>query len=175
MLIKANANDMQQTLNHITQKWKIVAPHRPLEYHFLDDDFQKMYEAETRIGKVFSVFSVITILLACLGLFGLSSYVIRQRMKEIGIRKILGASIQQIVYTLSGSFIKLVFISFIITIPLVWYLMDIWLKDFAYRIEIEWWMFGTAGVLAVIIAFITISYQTIKAALMNPVKSLKTE
>lgn len=175
MLIKTKANSMQETLDFLAQKWKLVAPHRPLEYHFMDDDFQKMYEAETRIGKVFSVFSIITILLACLGLFGLSSYVIRQRMKEIGIRKVLGASIAQIVYTLSGSFIKLVIISFIITIPLVWYLMGAWLKDFAYRIDLEWWMFGIAGVLAIAIAFITISFQTIKAALMNPVKSLKTE
>lgn len=175
MLIKTKAVDMQQTLSFIAQKWKVIAPHRPLEYHFMDDDFQKMYEAETRIGKVFSVFSVITIVLACLGLFGLSSYVIRQRMKEIGIRKVLGASIQQIIFTLSGSFIRLVFISFLITIPLVWYLMSLWLEDFAYRIDVEWWMFGIAGILSIAVTFATVSYQAIKAALVNPVKSLKTE
>jgi putative ABC transport system permease protein len=156
-------------------KWKQLAPHRPFEYRFMDDDFKKLYDSELRTSKVFNIFSAIAILLACLGLFGLSAYSARQRIKEIGIRKVLGASASNITFLLSNSFLKLVIVAFFIAIPLAWFVMDKWLQDFAYRIHISWWMFGLAGFMALAIAMLTVSFQAIKAALANPVKSLRTE
>ena len=134
-----------------------------------------MYRTEQRVGKIALIFSVLAIFIACLGLFGLATFIAEQRTKEIGIRKVLGASVQGIVQMLSKDFIKLVAIAFVCATPLAWWAMHHWLQDFAYRISIEWWMFVTAGAGALIIALMTVSFQAIKAAIANPVKSLRTE
>lgn len=175
MMIKVSANDLPKTISFIQDKWKTLAPHRPFDYHFMDEDFNKLYSSEIRTGKVFNIFSGIAILLACLGLFGLSSFSARQRMKELGIRKVLGASIGNIFILLSGGFIKLVVIAYCIALPAVWYAMHIWLKDFAYRIQLSWWMFALTGVIVMAITLFTVSFQSIHAAIVNPVKSLRTE
>jgi putative ABC transport system permease protein len=134
-----------------------------------------MYRTEQRVGKIALTFSMLAIFIACLGLFGLATFIAEQRTKEIGIRKVLGASVQGIVQLLSKDFIKLVAIAFVIAAPLAWWAMHTWLQDFAYRINIEWWMFAAAGFSALFIALITVSFQAIRAAIMNPVKSLRTE
>ena len=175
LIVKVSGQDLSQTIAFLQKKWKQVAPHRPFEYRFMDDDFNKLYDSEIRTAKVFNIFSAIAILLACLGLFGLSAYSAKQRIKEIGIRKVLGASAGNITLLLSNSFIKLVLVAFVIACPIAWFVMDKWLQDFAYRINISWWMFVLAGILAVLIAVITVSFQAIKAAVANPVKSLRTE
>ena len=175
LIVKVSGNNLSQTIAFMESKWKQLAPHRPFEYRFMDEDFNNLYESELRIAKVFNIFSAIAILLACLGLFGLSAYSARQRIKEIGIRKVLGASAGNITFLLSNSFLKLVIVAFFIAIPLAWFVMDKWLQDFAYRIHISWWMFGLAGIMALAIALLTVSFQAIKASLTNPVKSLRTE
>jgi putative ABC transport system permease protein len=134
-----------------------------------------MYKSEQRIGKIVLIFSVLAILIACLGLFGLSTFIAEQRTKEIGIRKVLGASVSTIVQLLSKDFMILVAIAFFIAAPVAWWGMNNWLTDFAYRISIDWWIFALAAGLALGIALATMSFQAIKAALMNPVKSLRTE
>jgi putative ABC transport system permease protein len=145
----------------------------PFSYRFLDESFNDLYRSEQRIGKIVLTFSILAIFIACLGLFGLAAFVAEQRSREIGIRKVLGASVQGIVELLSREFMLLVLISFLIAIPLGWYFMNKWLQDFAYRIQISWWVFAVAGVLAFVIALFTISFQAIRAALANPVKSLR--
>jgi len=145
------------------------------EYRFLDDAFDAQYRVENRLSKIFETFTFITIFIACLGLFGLATFSASQRRKEIGIRKVLGASVISIISIVSGNFIKPVLISIIIAIPLAWYVMNNWLQDFAYRIRIGWWIFLVAGSIAIIISLITVSFQSIKAAMANPVKSLRTE
>lgn len=149
--------------------------HYPFVYQFLDDNFDQLYKKDTRLGKMFGGFTLLAILIASLGLFGLAAYTTEQRRKEIGVRKVLGATVANIVTLLSKDYIKLVFFGFVIAVPLAWYTMNRWLEDFVYRISIEWWMLALAGLLAAIIALLTVSYQSVKAALMNPVKSLKTE
>ena len=141
----------------------------------MNQHFDRQYKSDILFGKVFGFFAMLAILVACLGLLGLSSYNVLQRTKEIGVRKVLGANISSIVVLLSKDFLKLVVISSLIAFPLAWFAMDYWLQDFASRIEIKWWVFVLAGFSALIIALVTVSFQSIKAALMNPVKSLKTE
>ncbi|MEP7373280.1 MAG: ABC transporter permease [Chitinophagaceae bacterium] len=175
LIVKVSGQNLSQTIAFLQDKWKQTATLRPFEYRFMDEDFNKLYDSETRTAKVFNIFSAIAILLACLGLFGLSAYSAKQRIKEIGIRKVLGASAGNITVLLSNSFIKLVLVAFVIACPIAWFVMDKWLQDFAYRINISWWMFGLAGLLALLIALITVSFQAIKAAIANPVKSLRTE
>jgi putative ABC transport system permease protein len=175
MFFKINTSNMAQLISQIEAKWKKIAPEMPFSYSFLNESFDEMYRTEQRIGKVALIFAFLTILLACLGLFGLVTYMTEQRIKEIGIRKVLGASIPSIVGMLSKDFLKLVLISICIASPIAYYGMKQWLQDFAYRIDIEWWIFVLTGVSAIAIALLTVSYQAIKAALMNPVKSLKTE
>jgi putative ABC transport system permease protein len=148
---------------------------QPFLYSFMDDDFNKLYQSEQHTGQLFIYFSFFAILIACLGLFGLVTYAAEQRTREIGIRKVLGASVIGIVSLLSKDFLKLVFIAVIIATPIAWLLMNKWLRDFAYRIDISWQVFVLAALLATIIAIITVGFQAIKAALVNPVKSLKTE
>lgn len=152
-----------------------MAPEMPFSYQFLDESFDQMYRAEQRVGKVALTFAILTILIACLGLFGLVTYMAEQRTKEIGIRKVLGASVPNIVRLLSSEFLILVVVSVVIASPIAYYAMSQWLTEFAYRIEISWWMFLTAGILAICIALLTVSFQAIRAALMNPVNSLKSE
>jgi putative ABC transport system permease protein len=175
LLVKVSGQNLPETISLLESKWKQLVPYLPFEYRFMDDDYAKLYQSELRLGMVMNVFSGIAITLACLGLFGLSSYVVRQRNKEIGIRKILGASLLQIVGLLSGNFTKLIVAAIVIASPLAYWLMNQWLLDFAYHIEIQWWVFAISGVSAVAIALLTVSVHTVRAALTNPASSLKTE
>ena len=145
------------------------------EYQFLDETYDRMYRADQRTGQLFQFFAGIAIIVCCLGLFGLAAFTAEQRTKEIGVRKVLGASVASIVALLSKDFLKYVLIAIVLASPIAWYVMNRWLQDFAYRIDIEWWVFALAGLLAVGIALLTVSFQSIRAALMNPVKSLRSE
>lgn len=175
MMIKISGADLAGTISFLGNKWKTLAAHRPFEYHFMDEDFSKLYDAENRVAKVFNIFSGISILLACLGLFGLSAFAAKQRMKELSVRKVLGASVADIILILSGKFVKMIFLAFLIAIPLIWISMNAWLSDFYYRIHIKWWMFALAGASALSVAMLTVSIQAIRAAVANPIKSLRTE
>ena len=172
---KVNTADIKQLISNIESKWKIMAPGMPFSYQFMDESFDNMYRVEQRTGKLGLTLAVIAILIACLGLFGLVTYTAEQRIKEIGVRKVLGATINNIITMLSKDFMILVLIASALAIPLAWWAMNRWLQDFAYRINIDWWIFIAAGAIAFLIAFITVSSQAIKAALANPVKSLRTE
>ena len=173
--IKVAGNNLPSTIKAIQSKWNQIIPNRPFEYTFLDESFDKQYRAEDRFGNLFFYFAILAIFISCLGLLGLASYSTLQRTKEIGVRKVLGASIPDIVNLLSKEFLKLVLLAFIIAVPVAWIFMNKWLHDFAYRTNLAWWMFLFAGIAAVIIALATISFQAIKAAVANPVKSLRTE
>lgn len=173
--VRVQSNDFKESIAKIEERWKLRAGRTPLNYQFLDDAFDNMYRTEQRIGKVFISFAVLAILIACLGLFGLATFTAEQRTKEIGVRKVLGASIWSIVRLLSKDFLKLVCLAFVIASPLAYYAMSTWLKDFAFRTDISLWIFVVSGTSALTISLLTVSYQAIKAALMNPVKSLKTE
>jgi putative ABC transport system permease protein len=175
IIAHVDTKDVSKVLPFIEAKWKTLVPDEPFSYTFLNEDFQTSYSADARTARIVNAFTVISILISCLGLFGLAAFAAQQRIKEIGVRKVLGASVGSIVTLLSGDFMKLVLVSLVIATPLTWYVMSKWLQDFAYSISIEWWMFILAGVLAVVIALITVSSQAIKAALSNPVKSLKSE
>ncbi len=169
------APDIQALVKDIESQWKTMAPDMPFSYHFLDEAFDSMYRAEQRAGKVALSFSMLAIVIACLGLFGLTTYMIEQRTKEVGIRKVLGASIKGIVLLLSKDFVKLVLMAILIASPIAWWAMSKWLENFAYRIDIQWWMFALAGLAAVVIALLTVSWQAIRAAVANPVESLRDE
>lgn len=175
MSVKVAGNNMPAALAHIENTWKQFLPEIPFDYTFLDERFDDLYKSEQQQGTIFTLFSCIAIAIACLGLFGLSAFAITQRIKEIGIRKVIGASVSNIVLLLSGDFLKLVGISAVIAFPVAWYAMNNWLQDFAYRSTIAWWIFAGAGIIAVAIALFTISFQAIKAATANPVKSLRNE
>jgi putative ABC transport system permease protein len=159
----------------LEQTWKRVAPNEPFRFTFLDADLQRQYEAEQRLGRIVTIASVLSILIACLGLFGLATLAVARRTKEIGVRKVLGASVLSIVNLLAQDFLKLVGVAILIASPLAWWAMRQWLQSFAYKIDVHWWVFALAGLLAVGVAFLTVSFQSVKAALTNPVKSLKTE
>jgi len=174
--IKVDGHNVQSALNTIASTWHKFLPNTPFDYTFLDQRFQKLYDAEQQESQLFTIFSCLAIFIACLGLFGLSAFTISQRVKEIGIRKVLGANIPQIVVELSRSFMLLVMIAAAIALPTAWGLMHKWLEsNFAFRIGISWWVLLLAGITALIIAFVTISFQAVKAANANPVKSLRTE
>ena len=175
MTVHAVPGDMNALLRSLETSWHKLNPNEPFEYSFLDDDFQKNYDAENRLASIVSYFTLIAILICCLGLFGLATFSAEQRIKEIGVRKVLGASVSGIVGLLSRDFLKLVVVAILIASPLAWYIMNKWLQDFAYRINISWWVFLLAGIIAAVIAFVTISFQAIRAANANPVKSLRTE
>ena len=162
-------------ISRVENKWKAMAPGQPFNYTFMDEDFNRIYQSEKQMGKIFISFAVFAIFIACLGLFGLVTYAAEQRTKEIGIRKVLGASVSTIVSMLSKDFLKLVIISALIAFPVAWWAMNKWLQNFAYRISISWWVFLIAGVVALLIALLTVSFKAIKAALANPVESLRTE
>ena len=170
-----SSTNLPALIGQIETKWKRVAPGQPFSYSFLEDSFDAMYRAEQRIGTIALTFAILAILIACLGLFGLAAFMAEQRTKEIGVRKVLGATVFSIVGLLSKDFLRLVLIAIVIASPIAWYAMNRWLNDFAYKIDIEWWYFALAGLLAVGIAFLTVSFQSVKAALMNPVKSLRSE
>ena len=172
---KITAANIPDVLKKVESAWKSLAPNMPYSYQFMDESFSEMYRSEQRIGNIVMIFSVLAILVACLGLFGLAAFVAEQRTKEIGIRKVLGASVQGIVQLLSKDFVRLVLLSILIAVPIAWYFMHKWLQDFAYRIEISWWIFAMAGTIALFIALVTISFQAVRAALANPVRSLRSE
>jgi putative ABC transport system permease protein len=172
---RVNTANLMALMSQIEKKWKDLSPHQQFNYSFMDEDFDATYRSEQRIGTIFISFSTLAILIACLGLFGLAAYAAEQRNKEIGIRKVLGASVTTIVSMLSMDFIKLVFISILISSPIAWFVMNKWLQDFAYRVNLQWWILAIAGIVAILIAFVTISFQSIKAALANPVESLRSE
>ena len=175
LLVKLSGNDIERTIYSLGTKWKNIVSHRPFEYSFLDESYNKLYDSELRLGKLLNIFATVAILLAVLGLFGLSAYAIQQRVKEIGIRKIFGASVPNLVTLLSKDFLKLVAIASLIAFPIAWLVMNKWLEDFAYRVNIPWWIFLVAGLLTLIIALLTVSFQAIKAAFVNPVKNLRAE
>jgi putative ABC transport system permease protein len=173
--IKIGGADIPAALSHIEKTWKKFLPDAPYQFTFLDENFERLYKTEERQKTLFTIFACLAIFIACLGLFGLSAFAISQRIKEIGIRKVLGADVSTIVTLLSKDFLRLVAISAIVAFPVAWYFMNNWLQDFAYRISMPWWIFIIAGIVAAFIALITISFQAIKAAISNPVKSLRTE
>jgi putative ABC transport system permease protein len=173
--IKMNAASASKSIAHVTNVWNRFTPEYPLEYKFLDENFEEMYNSEDKLNSLLWIFTGIAVFVGCLGLFGLAAFSAERRKKEVGIRKVLGASVQGVVMLLSKDFIKLVVISLLIASPLAYYFMHDWLNDFAFRINISWWIFGIAAVGAIGIAFLTVGYQAIRSATANPVKSLRTE
>ncbi|MCG8387917.1 MAG: ABC transporter permease [Cytophagales bacterium] len=172
--VKVKPGDLVSAINTLEQTFKSHSPF-PFEYQFLEDEFDQLYKAEIRLGQAFTYFTALSLLIASLGLFGLAAFTASQRTKEIGIRKVLGASVRDIVSILSQDFVKMVTLGFFLAIPIAWYTMHNWLQNFAYHIALEWWIFVLAGFAAIIIALVTISSQSIKAALTNPVDSLRNE
>ena len=170
-----DGKNLKQTLLSIENTWQELMPKEPFNYYFLDEYFDRQYRGEERFGNLLLSFAVLAILISCLGLLGLAAYSTLQRRREIGIRKVIGASVTGIVNLLSVDFIKLVGIAFLIATPVAWYAMNSWLEGFAYKITIQWWMFALAGATASLIALLTVSFHAIKASLINPVKSLRTE
>ncbi len=175
LYVRTSANNAQQAVAAAEKQCKKYAGNIPFSYNFLDKSFEAQYKFDQRAGTLFKVFSGIAIFISCLGLFGLATYTAQVKTKEIGIRKVLGASVSGIVQLISKDFLKLVIIAIIISTPVAWWAMNKWLQGFAYRVNITWWVFALAGILALLIAFITVSFQAIKAAIANPVKSLRSE
>jgi len=175
ILVKLNSNHTQQTVAAIEQAWKNIEPDFPIRYSFLDDNFQQLFLSYVRLQKIIVFFAAIAILISVVGLFALTAFFTKQRTKEIGIRKVLGATVGHLATLVGKEFIYLVLLSFLIITPIAWWAMHKWLETFAYRINISWWMFGAAGLLVLFIALATVSFQAVKAALANPVKSLKVE
>jgi putative ABC transport system permease protein len=175
IIVKIKTAGIEGLLASFKNTWNSFNPKGPLSYNFMDDRFAAVYKTEERTGKIFSVFAIISIIIASLGLFGLSAFSIAQRTKEIGVRKVLGANVNQVVVMLSKDFLYMVLIAFVVAVPLTWFAMHQWLQEFAYRINIGWTVFALAGGIAICIAFATVSFQSIKAAIANPVKSLRTE
>jgi putative ABC transport system permease protein len=173
--VKINGRHTAEAIAFIKSKWDSVYPDYPFEYQFLDDHFNDVYKANNQVSQIVGILAGLAIFISCLGLFGLASYSAERRVKEIGVRKVLGASVQNITLMLSGNFLKLVLIANLIAWPTVWYFTYKWLQDYAFHIHIQWWIFVIAGVLSILIAFFTVSFQSIKAAVANPVKSLRSE
>ncbi len=173
--VKLNTKNIAATMDDIKKKYNSFFPGNLFDYYFLDDQFNALYKSDLLFGKVFALFAAFAIFIACLGLLGLSLFTTAQRAKEIGVRKVLGASVSNIFLLLSKDFVRLIFISFLVASPLAWYVMHGWLQGFAYRIPISWWIFPAAGLLAIVIALSTVGFQTMKAASVNPVKSLRSE
>jgi len=173
--VRIRAQNIDRAVDDVRKAWTSAFAGNPFEYFFLDEYFNQQYSNERRFGKLFTVFSILAIIIGCLGLLGLSAYTANQRIKEIGIRKVLGASVTDIATMLSKEFIKLVGIAILVATPIAWFIMNNWLQEFAYRIDIGWWVFAVAGISALFIALVTVSLQAIKAALANPVKNLRTE
>jgi putative ABC transport system permease protein len=173
--VKVDPNDLPATISAIKAKYQSFFPGNVFSYYFMDEKFNKDYEDDNLFGKVFGIFAGFAIFVACLGLLGLALFATAQRFKEIGVRKVLGASVGSIVLLLSRDFIRLVLLAILVAVPIAWYVMHHWLQNFTYRIDISAWVFVASGLLAVVIALATISFQTLRAALANPVKSLRTE
>ncbi|WP_234573175.1 ABC transporter permease [Rhodohalobacter sp. 614A] len=175
VVLQVSTDDISATLSDVEATWREVAPHRPFLFSFLDQSFDAQYQTVEKFGALFGIFTALAIFVACLGLFGLAAYAAQQRTKEIGVRKVLGATVRDIIALLSKDFVKLVCIGFVIAIPIAWYVMNQWLADFAYRIDIGWRIFAIAGAIAILVALITVSWQSLRAALMNPINSLRSE
>jgi putative ABC transport system permease protein len=173
--VKINGNKAAETISFIQSTWKKIFPDHPFEYQFLDEHFEDVYRADTQVSKIVSILAVLAIIISCLGLFGLASYSAEKRIKEIGIRKVLGATVQNITSLLSRDFLRLVLMANLIAWPIAWFAVHAWLQDYAYRINISWWVFAIAGMAALLIALLTVSFQAIKAATANPVTSLRSE
>ncbi len=173
--VRYKAANTHALISMLENNWKQMAPGQPFRYRFMDDAFARMYATEQRLGKIAGIFALLSVLVSCLGLFGLAAYTAERRTKEIGIRKVLGATTSGIIGLLSRDFIKLVLVALVLAAPLAWYAMSRWLEHFAYRTAISWWVFGLAGLIALSIAFLTISFQSIRAALANPVDALRNE
>ncbi|MCL6274181.1 ABC transporter permease [Muricauda sp. 2012CJ35-5] len=175
MAVKLHTSEFQVAIADVENIWSQMAPGQPFDYYFMEDSFNDTYRSEQRLGSIFFIFTTLSILIACLGLFGLAAFNAEKRTKEIGVRKVLGATVGQITFRLSADFLKLVGIAILISLPIGWYAMNKWLEDFSYRIEVKWWVLVLAAIVAVVISLLTVSYQSIKAAIVNPVKSLRTE
>jgi putative ABC transport system permease protein len=175
MYIKTTGKDAPAAIKLVERYWKQYNSAFPYEYNFLEDTYNDMYKSEQQTSTLFNIFAGIAVFISCLGLFGLATYTAQVKVKEIGIRKVLGASVANITAMLSRDFLILVLIAIVIASPIAWYAMNKWLMDYAYRAELHWWLIAVAGGAAILIAFITISFQSIKAALANPVKSLRSE
>jgi putative ABC transport system permease protein len=173
--IKVKSENLGETITFIEDIWHQYAPETPFDYSFLDEDFDALFRSEQRLGQIFGIFTGLAIFVACLGLLALAAFMAEQRTKEIGIRKVLGASVSHIVILLSKDFTRLILIAFLIAMPIGYFAMNYWLENFAYRIEIGVGVFAVAGVIALAIAWLTVSWQSVKAALMNPVESLRNE
>jgi putative ABC transport system permease protein len=173
--IKIQAGDPVATIAAIKKIWDRHFPGDPFDYFFLDENFDRQYAENQRFGEVFGLFALFAVAIACFGLLGLSAYNVAQRTKEIGIRKVLGASTENLLMILSRDFLLLVGVAFVIAVPVTWLAMDSWLQSFAYRSGMSWWIFGLAGLLAAAIAFVTVGGQAMRAALQNPIRSLRTE
>jgi len=173
--IKLKTAGIKSTLAYIKDTWAKFVPSYPLDYQFMDESYAQMYKSEEKLAELLWIFTAMAILIGCMGLFGLAAFSAEQRVKEIGIRKVLGASTGGIMVLLSKSFIQLVIVSLLVASPIAWWAMNKWLQDFAYKINISWWIFVLAGLAALLVALITVSFQAIKAAIANPVKSLRTE
>lgn len=173
--IKISSENIHKTIAGVEKIWQSDFGRHVFDYYFLDEMFNRQYKSDMVFGEIVNIFSVFTLLITCLGLLGLAAYSTVKRTKEIGVRRVLGASVNNIVFLLSKEFIKLIFIAIVISVPISSIMMNRWLKDFAYRINIEWWIFVFVGTGAILIALLTIGFQAIKAALANPVKSLRSE
>lgn len=173
--IRIRAGKLDQSLAYVEQQWKAFEPDVPITYSFLDEKLNRQFQTEIQLSRVLNVFTLLALFIACLGLYGLVLFIIERRRKEIGIRKIIGASVTDILLLLNKNFLWLTFLAFLIATPLAWYAMNLWLDHFAYRIELHWWVFALAGVAALAIALLTVSFQAIRAAVANPVESLKNE
>jgi putative ABC transport system permease protein len=175
LIVKVKTKDLTGLRASMQQLWSGLNPQAPFSYSFLDDRFNNTYKTDVNVGRILGIFAGLTIFVACLGLFGLATFTAEQRMKEIGIRKVLGANTAGIVALLSRDFVRLVGFAFLIAAPVTWYLMNRWLQDFAYRIGIGWWMFAVAGALTLVITLLTISVQALRAATANPANVLHNE
>ena len=175
LYIKTKGKDAPAAIKAVEKVWKVYETEFPFEYTFLGDDYNNMYRTDQQTGLLFTVFAAIAILISCLGLFGLATYTAQIKTKEIGIRKVLGASVANITRLLAREFLILVLIAFVVATPIAWFSMNKWLQNYTYRITISWWIFLATGILALFVALITVGFQAIKAAIANPVKSLRTE
>ncbi|WP_036380735.1 ABC transporter permease [Muricauda sp. MAR_2010_75] len=175
MAVKIEAENFSNAVSSIERIWNEIVPGEPFNYYFMEDSFNDTYQTEQRLGRIFIIFTILSILIACLGLFGLALFNAEKRTKEIGVRKVLGANVAQITYTLTLDFLKLVSVAILVSLPLGWYAMERWLEDFSYHIEIDWSVFVLASLLAIVISILSVGYQSVRAAVANPIKSLRTE